>query len=1038
MKVLISVSVLIAALSFNLKAQEIQLDSVVSVEIEGLPLKEVLNNFSEEYDIRFSYSDSKIPANDTIYADFLSMRLGDVLKSLLHENDINYNIIGNQIVLFPFNTNQTIIIRGKVIDNSSGLPIPFANISLSGTNKGTSSNEEGEFQLSLAKLPSELLISHLAHEKKLVYVYDDSEEVLINLIPSQTTLKEITISAKGNKKSNYLIVKKAYDLLSKSKSAVKYGKAFYRQKSKREDKYTEIFEMFYDIKYSANGIEDWAVQEGRYAFQTKEEYDIFLYNKNFTLLSRLFPIQQPETDSYTIPVHKDVKKLYDLDLKEVIKFDERFIAVISYTPISEVTTPIAQGELYIDLDNYQVLKMKGSITDEKLNIISFGDDKSHWKNYKLDFQISFIDDQSGQLLMDFIQIDHQFDYYYKEKQIGNIQTSSILSFYEHYTPAKNKKLGGSINFRTSDMDVIDDIGYNSAFWSKNPVVKRTPLEEELIKDFELNEAFGVVFLNNEDEVVLLPDKQNTEKARHIISRFEAENRTPDGQRLFLRLDKENYLIDNDLHFTAFILDRWFQKPFVYGSVLFIDVIDANNQLVLKKKFDINQGMSYGEIALSEIPQAGMYTLKAYTNSNGRYAFEKGISISYSPLQLTSNSNRFETIVTEDAILEFFPESGSLLNDVKSKVVFTVQTADNIPIKTKIELLNKSGTVLRIIETNRLGLGSFEIAPKNGIKYFLRVQNSSYNHRWPIPEGKNHGFFMKLINTNSRSIQAVLNLKPAIPKEIYLLSTASGRVFSFYEKSIQGSKTIIDLPLSHLPGGVNTLIAMDKTGKILAKNSFFVYPEKLNIQLESAVWKSKRSNRAQINLRISDQNGFPVLANLNAICSSQAQSCNEYCDIRNYLYLGNNPKLSAIDLSIENDSTYALINDILISIEGNSNLFNHSAKSGLDGNLEQIENMARADEPVIAEINVSSNYSAKSVSNSRKLTKQKHKNADKNNIYWIPVLDIDERGIAQIDYKLESKSKSIYLNIQGVSHFGQVVNQTIKIDPFSITSGKRNK
>ena len=91
----------------------------------------------------------------------------------------------------------------------------------------------------------------------------------------------------------------------------------------------------------------------------------------------------------------------------------------------------------------------------------------------------------------------------------------MLSFYEHYQPIANKKLGGRINFRQSDMAVIDGLGYDANFWTENPVVRRTPLEEALIEDFEQNHAFGAVFLNNLDEVVLLPEQQNLEEAKRI-------------------------------------------------------------------------------------------------------------------------------------------------------------------------------------------------------------------------------------------------------------------------------------------------------------------------------------------------------------------------------------------------------------------------------------------------------------------------------------------------------------------------------------------
>ena len=162
--------------------------------------------------------------------------------------------------------------------------------------------------------------------------------------------------------------------------------------------------------------------------------------------------------------------------------------------------------------------------------------------------------------------------------------------------------------------------------------------------------------------------------------------------------------------------------------------------------------------------------------------------------------------------------------------------------------------------------SIYFTPRAGSNYFVQPHDVVSDQQWQIPRGKNHGFSMKLLETNNRSIKAELVLQPAIPKEIYLLSTASGKVFSFYEKKLFTKQTTIDLPLAHLPGGINTLVAMDKTGNILARRSFFVEPEKLNIQLESVVWKSKKGNRAQIELKITDQDGAPVSANLNAICS----------------------------------------------------------------------------------------------------------------------------------------------------------------------------
>ena len=1035
MRQLIIIS-LIAVFSAESIGQEIALDSLVTLSFQEIKLKEALTEISDQFDIRFSYSDSKIPVNDNIYYVFNEVSLKNVLKSMLQENGINYNIIGNQIVLFPFNKNQNIVIRGNVTDHSSGSPVPYANIAIAGTNRGTSTNVEGEFLLSVAKLPSELLISHLSYERKLIYVYDDSKEIEINLHPTHTTLQEITVSAKRSKKSHYHLIKKAYDELSKSKKDMMYGKAFYRQKSSREDRYTEIFEIFYDIKYSFNGIEDWAVQEGRYAFQNEKEYDIFLYNKNFTLLSRLFPLQQPATDSYTIPLNPDVKKLFDLELKNVLNYDERLVAVISYIPKPESPGPISNGELYIDLDTYEVLKMKGTFEDEELEIIGFTDNKSSWENSKLDFQISFIDNYSGDLQMDFIQIDHQFDYYYKDELIGNIETSSLLTFYEHYSPSKNKRLGGAIDYRSSDMEVIDEIGYNPAFWSQNPIVKRTPLEEKLIRDFEDNDAFGVVFLNQEEQVVLLPENQDDQLAKNIISTYESKNKEQHLQRIFIQLDKEQYQLGENLRFTGYVLDRWSLKPDIFGSVLFLEIYDSENILIYKHKFDINDGMSYGEIELAERSTPGKHLLKAYTNADSLNTFEKEIFILKYQAVDFKDTGQLSTGFNQDILVNFYPESGIVLNNTASRMVLKAMTNKGVPVNAYWHLVDKNSAVLQRFETNNLGIGSFEFTPKRDSLLFVKPENG--HNLWPVPAGKNNGLSLHIDKPSGKGIQVELYQSPVATQEIYLLSTSGGKVYSFYKKKLAGFKNRIDLPATNLPGGINALVILDKTGNEVAKRSFFLTPQELNIQFRSANWMSKR--KVHMEFLISDQNGKAIQAYLSATCSSSRLECTNRCDIRNYLYFEHKRGMDPISLDYENDSIISLINDLLITFD--SNELDECLSENLYGSSEDIVyhslEMLEIEEPVIAEISISSSYSASGITKRKKLSKNNFETGTSNDTHWIPLLELDEQGKGAIEYKVETKNKPIYVTIQGVSTMGQVGSANFQIDPYTIKTKKKSE
>ena len=90
----------------------------------------------------------------------------------------------------------------------------------------------------------------------------------------------MVIKARGNNNYAYNLVSKAYYKIYGRNNRSHYGKAFYRQISKNGDEYSELYEMFYDTRYSLNGVEEWAIQEGRYALKLSSA-DSFIYNKNF-------------------------------------------------------------------------------------------------------------------------------------------------------------------------------------------------------------------------------------------------------------------------------------------------------------------------------------------------------------------------------------------------------------------------------------------------------------------------------------------------------------------------------------------------------------------------------------------------------------------------------------------------------------------------------------------------------------------------------------------------------------------------------------
>ena len=82
-------------------------------------------------------------------------------------------------------------IKGVVIDNATRMPIPYVSIWVENENNGTTSEENGKFELNVSEKSKTLLFSALGYEKKKVSI---SKVMQVELIPSTIELQEVVIT----------------------------------------------------------------------------------------------------------------------------------------------------------------------------------------------------------------------------------------------------------------------------------------------------------------------------------------------------------------------------------------------------------------------------------------------------------------------------------------------------------------------------------------------------------------------------------------------------------------------------------------------------------------------------------------------------------------------------------------------------------------------------------------------------------------------------------------------------------------------------
>ena len=108
-----------------------------------------------------------------------------------------YLLIG--LILISLNAYaEKAIFKGRILDRSSNEPIAFANIGIIGTNRGTSSDLQGYFNISLSKGSGvSLIISCIGYQSRVIKAREGqtNDEKLILLHPKIYELEEIIVTS---------------------------------------------------------------------------------------------------------------------------------------------------------------------------------------------------------------------------------------------------------------------------------------------------------------------------------------------------------------------------------------------------------------------------------------------------------------------------------------------------------------------------------------------------------------------------------------------------------------------------------------------------------------------------------------------------------------------------------------------------------------------------------------------------------------------------------------------------------------------------
>ena len=198
------------------------------------------------------------------------------------------------------------------------------------------------------------------------------------------------------------------------------------------------------------------------------------------------------------------------------------------------------------------------------------------------------------------------------------------------------------------------------------------------------------------------------------------------EKVYLHTDRTCYYPGDDIWFKAYLIDAYERLLSGQSGNLHVELISPSLEIISDRVIRIDGGLGNGDIKLPEDLSSGVYRLRAYTNYMRNFSdqvfFNKEIKIIRSAASIKDLPGNEEN-GTDSPDLSFYPEGGSLVDNVASIVAFKAVDAEGKGCNVTGEVYSSEGEMVTEFISTHLGMGTFVLKPMPGLSYFAVVQRS---------------------------------------------------------------------------------------------------------------------------------------------------------------------------------------------------------------------------------------------------------------------------------------------------------------------------
>ncbi len=229
--------------------------------------------------------------------------------------------------------------------------------------------------------------------------------------------------------------------------------------------------------------------------------------------------------------------------------------------------------------------------------------------------------------------------------------------------------------------------------------------------------------------------------------------------------------------------------------------------------------------------------------------------------------------TSKVDVQFFPESGYLVNGITSKIAFKAVGADGLGANIKGTITDELNNEVTRFSSTHLGMGVFTLTPQAGKNYKANItyaDGTAEVLNLPKPADKGYVLTIDNIDTLNHLLINVSGINNDNQAGVTLIAQSGGEIY-FEGKSKPGQANFAaGIPKNKFPSGIVQFTLFSNLGEPLNERLVFIQnPDKLKLSVNTAKQSYAAREKVKIELNAKDKDGQPIQGNFSASVTDES-------------------------------------------------------------------------------------------------------------------------------------------------------------------------